>query len=117
MYEYRATIDRVIDGDTIDLIIDLGLNTFVRTRVRVANINAPERYTDAGKITKAYVTNLLYPGKNVTIRTYRDKTEKYGRWLADIDLDGVDLAKHLIEQELAVPFMTLTHAAAEPMIQ
>lgn len=117
MYEYRATVDRVIDGDTIDLIIDLGLNTFVRTRVRVANINAPERYTDAGRITKAYVTNLLYPGRTVDIRTYKDKTEKYGRWLADIGFGGVDLAKHLVENELASPYMTLTHDAKEPMIQ
>ena len=45
MYEYRVTIDRVVDGDTVDCWIDLGFNTQVFKRVRFLGVNAPETRT------------------------------------------------------------------------
>jgi Kyanoviridae endonuclease len=44
MYEYKATLDRVVDGDTLDLIIDMGFKMTTNQRIRLANINTPETY-------------------------------------------------------------------------
>ena len=45
MFEYNATVTRVVDGDTIDAIVDLGFSTFKKVRIRMHGINAPESRT------------------------------------------------------------------------
>ena len=45
MYEYKAKLDRVIDGDTVDAMIDLGFDTWVHKRIRLEGIDAPETRT------------------------------------------------------------------------
>lgn len=84
MYQYQATVLRVVDGDTVDLDFDLGLRVHSTQRVRLFGINAPERYTEAGRVAFAALCAMLPVGKVVTVDTHKDKTEKYGRWLADI---------------------------------
>lgn len=83
MYEYSATVTRWVDGDTVDLRVDLGFRLFAETRFRLYGIDTPERghtnYTEA----TALANELAPPGATVTIRTYKD-ADKYGRWLADI---------------------------------
>jgi len=99
MYEYKFTLDRVIDGDTIDAVVDLGFETFVKKRMRLLGIDAPEirlqskikdleernKEKERGLIAKRELTNLL-KGKNKTLiaRTKLDKSGKYGRILAEI---------------------------------
>ena len=53
MYTYKAKLQRVVDGDTIDATIDLGFDIFVKKRIRFAGINAPERWSrnPAGRLT------------------------------------------------------------------
>ena len=84
MYEYEATLERVVDGDTIVLMIDLGFETYERKTVRLARINAPEMSTDAGKAAKAYLVGLLGPDEVLTVRTIKDRKEKYGRYLVEV---------------------------------
>lgn len=81
-YSYDGLVDRVIDGDTVDVVMDLGMRVYFRCRLRVAHLDAPEMSTDAGKAAKAHAQTLLPEKTRILIRT--QKPDKYGRALADI---------------------------------
>lgn len=82
MYTYKGEILRVVDGDTLDFVIDLGFRVYTNIRVRLLGINAPERHTEKGREVTQYLSNLLPVGTELTVTTYKDPTDKYGRWLA-----------------------------------
>jgi len=89
MYEYRAKVLRVIDGDTIDVEIDLGFKMFMHTRVRFSRIDAWEVRGEErvkGLIAKEFVVQTLanMPDTHIILRTEKDKQGKYGRYIADI---------------------------------
>jgi micrococcal nuclease len=89
MYEYRVKqVLKVVDGDTIDVIIDLGFDVSFTSRVRLAGIDTPEsRTTDArekilGLEVKDYLKKALEGATDIVIRTEKaDSSEKYGRIL------------------------------------
>ena len=85
MYTYQATVVNVVDGDTVDLDIDLGLHITKRERIRAKGINAPRLGTAAGHAAKGAAQAFLPNGTVIVVRTYLDKTEKYGRLLATMD--------------------------------
>lgn len=110
-FTYAAKVERVVDADTIDVELDLGMRVYFRTRLRVAHIDAPEVSTQEGKDARAFVAGLLDPGlatyRRVVVATH--KPDKYGRALADvtyIDDDGwrQDLADILLELGYARPY-------------
>jgi micrococcal nuclease len=114
MYEYRATLLNVVDGDTIDVQISLGLDIFHQTRLRLADINAPELHAaDPAVRAKAkaarqfLIDNLPIGAGSLTIDTVKDRTEKYGRYLAHIRVgDAAEtINQQLVDKGLAVPFM------------
>jgi len=86
MFQYGATVGRIVDGDTLWLDVDLGFRTHVQIDVRLAHINTPEsiNWTAKGLIDPAavYVAKCLPPGAPVVVDIL--KQEKYGRWLAVI---------------------------------
>jgi micrococcal nuclease len=82
MYQYYATVGRVVDGDTVDLEVDLGFHMVARIRFRLTGINAPEMSTVDGPQAKMHLQSLLPVGTSVRITTA--KADKYGRWLAVI---------------------------------
>lgn len=86
MYEYLATIEKVVDGDTLHVTIDLGMDCSVKTTIRINGINAPEMSTDEGRAAKDYASSLLPVGEKVILRTIKDKREKYGRYLGIVIL-------------------------------
>jgi micrococcal nuclease len=96
MYEYFVKeVTKVVDGDTIDVIIDLGFSIMFASRVRLAGIDTPEsRTTDKaekalGLESKKYLETRLKAAKNVVIKTEKlDSSEKYGRILGWLYLDG-----------------------------
>lgn len=96
MYEYRVKeVLRVVDGDTIDVAIDLGFDIAFTSRVRLAGIDTPEsRTTDKnekrlGIEVKDFVKKAMAEAKVVVIQTEKpDSSEKYGRILGWIFLDG-----------------------------
>ena len=96
MYEYRVKqVLKVVDGDTIDVDIDLGFNISYTQRVRLAGIDTPESRTKdlaekkLGLESKKYLADLLKSANQIVIRTEKpDSTEKYGRILGWIFLDG-----------------------------
>jgi micrococcal nuclease len=96
MYEYFVReVKKVVDGDTIDVVIDLGFSILFESRVRLAGIDTPESRT-ADKMEKAlgleskkYLESRIKSAKNVIIKTEKlDSSEKYGRILGWIYLDG-----------------------------
>lgn len=96
MYEYRVkNVIRVVDGDTIDVVIDLGFDIAFTSRVRLAGIDTPEsRTTDKnekrlGIEVKDFVKKAMSEAKVVVIQTEKpDSSEKYGRILGWVFLDG-----------------------------
>ena len=96
MYEYFVKeVKNVVDGDTIDVIIDLGFDILFASRVRLAGIDTPEsRTTDKaekalGIEAKEYLKKQLKDAKSVVIRTEKmDSSEKYGRILGWVYING-----------------------------
>nr|VFK06263.1 MAG: nuclease homologue [Candidatus Kentron sp. LPFa] len=94
-HRYRCSASRVVDGDTIDLVVDLGFRISIDVRVRLAGLDAPERYTDAGKKATARLKELAPRITSLSTR----KTGKYGRWLGTLyDEEGNDLNAQLIRE-------------------
>ena len=120
MYEYRATIVKIIDGDTVDVDIDLGFNVVLRDeRVRIAGIDTPESRTrdleekKFGLAAKERVKELL--GKTCALKTQINKSGedmkgKFGRILGDFNVYDAKtdswkmLTQVLISEGHAVPY-------------
>lgn len=101
MYEYRATVIRVVDGDTLHLDIDLGLDVHVQITGRLARINSPEMGTPEGILAKDYLMRLLLvPEGRLVFRVYttKDKREKYGRYLVTLYKEGPENAYSINQQ-------------------
>lgn len=103
MYEYRATVIRVIDGDTVDCRVDVGFRVSIDMRFRLAGINAPEMDTEAGKAAKVRLMELMPQGIELLVRTQKDRQEKYGRYLGTfLDLDGHSINDRMFREGHAV---------------
>ena len=93
LYHYKATVLRVVDGDTLDTRIELGLFVEITKRIRIYRVNAPESYGKAatleGQAAKLWAKTELQ-GKNVILQTYLDHDDKYGRLLANVFYEGPD---------------------------
>jgi micrococcal nuclease len=100
MYEYRVKkVLKVVDGDTIDVDIDLGFSVSFTQRVRLAGIDTPEsRTTDLkekalGLEVKEYLKNLLDGAEDIVIQTEKpDSSEKYGRILGWLFINDEDIS-------------------------
>ena len=97
MYEYKAKLIKVVDGDTVDALIDCGFSTFKKERIRLYGIDAPESRTrnkaekKRGLAAKARLKELIKEGKNeFIVETKIDKKGKYGRLLGTLRSDAVD---------------------------
>ena len=101
MYEYKAKIVNVVDGDTVDALVDLGFKIQTIQRLRLARVNTPERSQPAYTEAKEFVQNLI-GNKEVFIRTH--KVSKWGYFLVDIHIDGRDVADALIATNLGVAY-------------
>lgn len=88
MYEYRATVVSVHDGDTVTVDIDLGFEVWWHNvHIRMVGINAPEiRVNDpAGYAARDYLRSLIPPGTVILLRSEMDRADKYGgRWLGTL---------------------------------
>ena len=109
MYEYKAIVERVVDGDTIDVIIDLGFKTWKKVRVRMEGINTPESRTRdleekaRGLAAKQFVKDTLAKHENSFILQSHG-VGKYGRCLGEIILNEVNLNDLLITEGHAVKY-------------
>lgn len=86
-YTYKAIVTNIVDGDTVDATLDLGFHVYTKMRFRLNGIDTPEMNSKdeairaLAKDAKGFLTDNLL-NKEVIIIQY--KTDKYGRWLADI---------------------------------
>lgn len=131
MYQYSAIIRKVIDGDTLEINIDLGLAVWVHNeKIRLYGINTPEVYGVkkgtpewlAGNNASEFVKSILKENDEIRIETIKDRKEKYGRYLAIVyvkidlnmiaELSGIRnigdfycVNDILVGKGLAVPYM------------
>ena len=91
MYEYNVKILKVIDGDTVDVDIDLGFGVWLhKERVRLFGIDTPESRTrdleekKYGLAAKEYLTGMLDDDGGIILKTHKDKTGKFGRILGEL---------------------------------
>jgi len=109
MYEYKCEVKRVVDGDTVDVIIDLGFDISYSSRVRLYGIDTPESRTRdkdekaRGLISKDFLKSWLDKG-NVVIRTRKDKKGKFGRVLGEMVVDDININELMIEEHHAVKY-------------
>jgi micrococcal nuclease len=111
MYEYYVkSVEKIVDGDTIDVIIDLGFDVLFASRVRLAGIDTPEsRTTDKmektlGLEAKEYLKHFFKDAKSVIIKTEKmDSSEKYGRILGWVYVNGdsISINDHMIKDGYA----------------
>ena len=112
MYQYKIKkITKVIDGDTVDLDIDLGFNVTISHRIRLKDINAPETRTldleekDKGIQAKLWLEKELSKEGEWIIET--TKEDKYGRMLGTLYLVGepVTVNERMLNEGIAKPYM------------
>lgn len=110
-YQYEAVITNVVDGDTVDALVDLGFGISSKMRIRIYGIDTKEinsKYTEEREMAmkaKTFVTLFLL-NRKVLLTTY--KPDKYGRYLAEITfiLDGIErnIGNMLLIEDLAEPY-------------
>ena len=121
MYEYKAIVDRVVDGDTIDVTIDLGFKTWKKVRVRMEGINTPESRTrdleekKLGLAAKARLQEILKHNNNECVLRVSG-VGKFGRALSTVFVESlnplngddgitlIDVNKQLITEGHAVEY-------------
>lgn len=104
MYEYNITIISVHDGDTFRGNVDLGFGVWIfDVSFRLNRINAPELSSTnpAGRLSRDTLRDLLPIDHRAIVKTQKDKTEKYGRMLADVYVDGICINDKLVSEGFA----------------
>ena len=106
MYKYNAKLDRVVDGDTVDAMIDLGFDTWVHKRIRLLGIDAPETRTRdldekaQGLATKERLTGILEAAEGMFV-LHSHGVGKYGRCLGTIMVGEENINELLLVEGLA----------------
>lgn len=116
MYEYKAIIKKVYDGDTITVDIDLGFGVWLQKQsIRLYGINTPEirgEERPAGLTSKDALLKWIPLESEIILRTHKDSKEKYGRWLGEILVPDevnrgqlVNVNEELVKGGYAVKYM------------
>ena len=110
MYEYKCKMVRVVDGDTVDVDIDLGFGVWLRDqRIRLYGIDTPESRTSDpseklyGKAATEFLKKWL-DGGDVTIKTHKDERGKFGRILGELWVFDTNVNRKMIEEHHAVEY-------------
>lgn len=102
MYTYYTKIDKVIDGDTCDVFIDLGFSVWHKERIRLAGIDTAEKNTPLGKALKEFLIKNL---ESKLVKLEVSKPDKYGRYLGKVYLNSEEsINDQLIRNGLAKPY-------------
>lgn len=111
VYIYRATCQRVVDGDTFVAVVDLGFDACRTISVRLLGVNAPEHNRPGGAEAHDFLDQLL-AGKALLLRSYRDR-QSFARWVCDVWVGGVDVSAAIIAAGHGAPFNALHEQEAE----
>lgn len=119
MYQYKAIITKVIDGDTVDVDIDLGFEVWLRNqRIRLYGIDTPESRTSDkvekvfGNLAKDKILSFCPVGASIVLQTKTDDSRgKYGRILGElITEDGTNVNQYMIDNNYAVAYFGMSKA-------
>ena len=95
-----ATVERVIDGDTLILLVDLGYSVYSRQHIRLKDVNCPEvvgKDKAKGLEASAFLFNLLPKGTQVIVHSFKQK-KSFDRYVADVYLNERNIADILVEE-------------------
>lgn len=107
-YVRNATVLRVIDGDTVELLVDLGFSVCISQKIRLMGVDCPEKFgatRAAGMAAKAATTKWLAEAKVISLQTYKNDTDgKFGRYMGSIlnRTTGESLGEFLLKNGFAV---------------
>jgi len=115
MYEYRCKVVKIVDGDTVDVDIDLGFGVWLKKeRIRMFGIDTPESRTrdldekKYGLMAKDYITKLLDDEGGIVLKTRKDAEGKYGRILGELwrttDFADTSINELMIKNHHAVSY-------------
>ena len=115
MYEYRCKILRVVDGDTVDVDIDLGFGVWLhKERIRLYGIDTPESRTrdleekKYGNAAKKFLTGMLDDEAGILLKTQKDAEGKFGRILGELwrttNYADQSINDYLVEKHHAVSY-------------
>ena len=124
MYEYRCNVVKIIDGDTVDVDIDLGFGVWMRKqRIRMYGIDTPESRTrdleekKYGLAAKDFLTGMLDDEGGIVLRTHKDGKGKFGRILGELwrttNYADQSINEYMIEKHHAVRYMGQSKDAIE----
>ena len=124
MYEYRCKVVKIVDGDTVDVDIDLGFGVWMRKqRIRMYGIDTPESRTRDkeekryGLAAKRFLTDMLDDPKGVVLKTHKDGKGKFGRILGELwrttNYADKSINEYMIEKHHAVRYMGQSKDAIE----
>lgn len=107
MYDYRCEIIGVVDGDTVDCVIDLGFTIKMKRRVRLLGINAPEMKQptfEAAKQSRLALQMYFNTMMPVVVHTQLDKSDAFGRVLGTFFVGSLNVNQEMINSGHAVPY-------------
>ena len=124
MYEYRCNVVKIIDGDTVDVDIDLGFGVWMRKqRIRMYGIDTPESRTrdleekKYGLAAKDFLTGLLDDEGGIVLKTHKDGKGKFGRILGELwrttDYADQSINDYMIDKHHAVAYYGQSKEAIE----
>ena len=116
MYEYRCKVVHIVDGDTVDVDIDLGFGVWMKKqRIRLYGIDTPESRTrdleekKYGLAAKEFLTGMLDDEAGIILKTYKDKEGKFGRILGELwrttNYADQSINEYMVEKHHAVRYM------------
>jgi len=111
-FSYRINkVTKVVDGDTVDVLLDMGFDIKYKSRVRLFGIDTPESRTRnkeekvRGLLSKVYLKDAIKKAKKLTIKTHKgSETGKFGRILGEIFADGINLNLKMCNEGYAVQY-------------
>ena len=116
LFTYQAHVDKTIDGDTLLVSFDFHLDVSVSQKLRLRGIDCPEMDTKEGQRAKRFVVSRLKDCDFIIVKTYKDRTDKFDRYLADVFYkagekdpavvakEGTYLNQELLDERLAVKY-------------
>tara|TARA_R100001143_G_C3291143_1_gene101287 strand:- start:139 stop:570 length:432 start_codon:yes stop_codon:yes gene_type:complete len=110
MYEYNCTVNRIVDGDTIDVTLDLGFSVLYKSRVRLYGIDTPESRTRdkdekvRGLLSKEFLKKAVTDEKVVLKTKLKDSRGKFGRVLAEVWVNNQNVNQNMVTENHAVAY-------------
>lgn len=106
LFNYNGKVTNVVDGDTVDMTVDLGFNVSTNIRIRLAEINAPEmKSTDKLEREMAELSKKFLSEKVLNKEVLLDSSgkDKYGRWIGTIYVNNIPVNQQMVTEGFADP--------------